>query len=517
MGWSFHRSVKLGPLRVNFSGSGVGVSAGLRGARVSVGPRGTYVSLGRGGFRYRAKLDNHPVTSPNYGSQYQGAAQQSLPNPYPNALAPAGHGYVYSAAVESLALASPDTTLADVQRRLNYRSWFQLYAVFAGGFLLLCLVALPWWATAFLGFGAIAAGIPIFLWDRERRTARILYDVDDPALLERMAFCNAAAEWLAHSSRLWHVYYSVATKDWKTNAGASTLIQRSPTRAIPAALPGLELNIGVYSVPFGPQHLVFLPDRLLIRQGTLFAAIPYEHLDVQGTPTRFIEDAAPPPDSRVVDTTWRFVNKSGGPDLRFNNNRQLPICLYGELVLSSASGLRVVLQTSNPESAARAANLLEQLKARASGAAAPQSAAYSTTAAPEQPTPYWAPHPAVPEAAAPAEQPNPVHRAVATLLRFVAVADRRLAEEEVAGAVAFLSELGVTDLGESGNLEEQFRALRSDDETAAQAASLVSGRAAYLVPYVIRAANEMAVADGKVTPKEQERLDWLRATMARPS
>ncbi len=40
MGWYFRRSVKFGPLRLNFSKSGVGYSYGVKGLRVGTGPRG---------------------------------------------------------------------------------------------------------------------------------------------------------------------------------------------------------------------------------------------------------------------------------------------------------------------------------------------------------------------------------------------------------------------------------------------------------------------------------------------
>jgi hypothetical protein len=249
--------------------------------------------------------------------------------------------------------------------------------------LLLAVITFPLWLAMLdsetllgvLGFVAtcagmlvvIALGVPIYVCDRERRTARIFYDVDDPALLERLAMCNAATEWLAHASRLWHIYYSAPTNDWKTNAGASTLIQRTPTRVAPNALPGVELNIGVYSVPFGPQHPLFLPDRLIVREGARLAGVPYDQLRVAAQATRFIEDAAPPPDTQVVDWTWQFVNKSGGPDRRFANNRQLPVCRYGEIELATAAGLRVVLQTSNADAAIRAGEILSELRTLALG------------------------------------------------------------------------------------------------------------------------------------------------------
>ena len=57
MGFSFRKSIKFGPLRVNLSKSGVGLSAGVKGARVSSGPRGTYLNVGAGGVQYRKKLD----------------------------------------------------------------------------------------------------------------------------------------------------------------------------------------------------------------------------------------------------------------------------------------------------------------------------------------------------------------------------------------------------------------------------------------------------------------------------
>ncbi|HEX7680514.1 MAG TPA: DUF4236 domain-containing protein [Thermoanaerobaculia bacterium] len=44
----FRRSVNFGPLRFNFSKSGIGASVGVKGARLTLTPRGTtYVTVGR--------------------------------------------------------------------------------------------------------------------------------------------------------------------------------------------------------------------------------------------------------------------------------------------------------------------------------------------------------------------------------------------------------------------------------------------------------------------------------------
>ncbi len=56
MGIFFRKSIGAGPFRVNLSKSGVGVSAGIRGARVGLGTRGPYVSAAKDGIYYRKHL-----------------------------------------------------------------------------------------------------------------------------------------------------------------------------------------------------------------------------------------------------------------------------------------------------------------------------------------------------------------------------------------------------------------------------------------------------------------------------
>jgi Protein of unknown function (DUF4236) len=59
MGMFFRKSVKLGPIRLNFSKSGVGVSAGIRGLRAGVSSQGkTYIAGGRYGMYFRHTLSD---------------------------------------------------------------------------------------------------------------------------------------------------------------------------------------------------------------------------------------------------------------------------------------------------------------------------------------------------------------------------------------------------------------------------------------------------------------------------
>lgn len=100
------------------------------------------------------------------------------------------------------------------------------------------------------------------------------------------------------------------------------------------------------ALPAGRQVLCFFPDRLLVFDKNAVGAVAYDALTIESAPRRFIEEEAVPVDSTVVDHTWRYVNKKGGPDKRFKNNRQLPVCLYEEITVRSASGLNEALQVS---------------------------------------------------------------------------------------------------------------------------------------------------------------------------
>jgi hypothetical protein len=56
MGFFLRKSIKFGPLRINLSKSGLGLSGGIKGARISAGPRGPQLNVGRKGIYYRKQL-----------------------------------------------------------------------------------------------------------------------------------------------------------------------------------------------------------------------------------------------------------------------------------------------------------------------------------------------------------------------------------------------------------------------------------------------------------------------------
>jgi len=160
--------------------------------------------------------------------------------------------------------------------------------------------------------------------------------------------------------KVWRLIRQQSTLDWKRNAGAGTLISRKEVFVGKMSPPCIETNVEVLGIDAGGTTLYFFPDYLFVLQNGRYGAIAYESLAADFSSPRFIEDSSAPGDATIVGHTWRFVRKDGGPDRRFNNNRQLPIALYGEVALSSISGLNIHLQCSSQEVGRQVAEQIQQ-------------------------------------------------------------------------------------------------------------------------------------------------------------
>lgn len=360
MSFYIRKSVNLGPIRLTLSKSGVNTSVGVKGFRVGAGPRGTYVHVGTGGLYYRQTQSKGSPLPPEVSEP-----------PTAPALHPSdGAVRVYGSADVSLL---EDTRQSEVLNDLNTRAaqWPLLPVLLSIG-LLFALWFIPQKSYSILGAGFISPllsaawvggffGLVIWTWIRHRanKTTLLLYDLE-PDAAEAYRRLHDAVESTTSCSAVWSIDTKQGVSDWKRNAGASHLIQRKSVRANIQNPPNIRTNVSVPRLPAKRQEIYFLPDRLLILQGRRFASIGYDIVHVDATQQRFIEELAPH-DATVVDKTYRYVNKNGGPDRRFKNNAQLPVCLYGQLHLSSSTGMDEMYQFSQPDPQIRLAEALADM------------------------------------------------------------------------------------------------------------------------------------------------------------
>lgn len=335
MGFYLRKSVSVGPFRFNLSGSGMGVSVGVRGFRVGSGPRGNYVHLGRAGVYYRHTFQ--PGSDPL-------PLRPAVPMiPIAGSHAPLQD--IESESASAIVDSSSEELLDEIRTKWRKPTLRPLAIV---GTVLLLGVALGTGAAWAVGF-VLAIGLALILAagrrDKIAKTVVILYELE-PQVEAAFSRFTEWAQALACAGRAWHVAASGQVYDRKYHAGASGLVQRSITAVCTAEPPFVKTNVPVLSIGAGRQTLYFLPDRLLVYDPAGIGAVSYRTLDISAAKQRFIEDSGVPADATVVDWTWRYVNKSGGPDRRFSHNPQIPICLYDELTLRTSSGLHEVVQVS---------------------------------------------------------------------------------------------------------------------------------------------------------------------------
>lgn len=542
VGFRLRKSVKLGPLRVTASKRGVSTSIGTRWLRIGSyaggGPQvrirtpgnvvrssvlggkgrppqasrrqGARVTLGASGFHYRLETFSAPVS----------------PVIDPRALEQAP-GQIRTASAATLAALAPDDVVASLQKRLSRPNLFVLYG-WGAGIITLALLAISPVLACLGGLGMVWLGVYVRRWDRERRSFEITYDLEVPEILSRLAMASTAGQALGAASVMWHVHHAVATSDWKRNAGAKTLIRRTATRAVPGSLDGVVLNVETWSVPVGPQQLLFLPDRLLVWDGRVLAGVPYESLEPQAIVRQFIEDETVPADAEVVGTTWQYVNKQGGPDRRFANNSQLPVVRYGELSLTSSTGLKVFLQTSTVRAAFEAASALSALSCRARiplGDVPTPTVAPTDLSNPSHPSvqqsvlapsaPSASPaspvvdlpvreRPRTPEAPAPA---------LMIVLRSLVAADRKIDAREI--EIAYLVHRQLTESTDSVEaFSAWFRGLPATNVAMAQALRELAGASPDTKRWILELLEGVTLVDGKKTAKEAERLSEIRSALS---
>ncbi|WP_047136175.1 DUF4236 domain-containing protein [Luteimonas sp. FCS-9] len=359
MGIYLRKSVWVGPFRFNLSKGGVGVSVGVKGLRVGTGPRGNYVHMGRGGIHYRATL---PAIS---GSQ----STPRVPMPPPASLdwsdVPSGtHGPMVD--IDSaLATTIVDSSsaelldeLSDKQRRVRFWPW-ALTALLTA-LLILFMRGAPVWA---IWVALLVGGIGVawaYYADLLRKSVVLLYELDKDIEQALEAF-HRAADGIAGASRVWHISARAHVHNAKYHAGASGLVKRRKTRVSRAAPPFVKTNVETIAVEVGAQTLHFFPDRVLIYDSSGVGGASFGTLRLEAGPTSFIEDEGVPSDATITGYTWRFVNKRGGPDKRFKNNHQIPICAYDRLGITSATGIDELLHVSKGGAAVAFATQLQAL------------------------------------------------------------------------------------------------------------------------------------------------------------
>jgi hypothetical protein len=312
------------------------MSTGIKGFRIGTGPHGHYIHAGRDGFYYRSSLGGRRPSHEN-GSR--------LPATRMPGVGP--HQAVETGNIAEMVDADAASILKSINEKIAKIGMWPIALVsvclVVAGILSFGQAFYPYaFVTALVGFGFT---FWLYHLEETRLTTVLMYDLDDTAVKVFEKFTVDFDE-LSASRKAMNIDTRGIIYDWKRHGGAAFEVKAGPARFGYGAPKRIKTNISVPFIAGGLNTVYFFPDLIMITQKKQVGGLDYRKVSIQFHSQLFNEYDHVPSDAIVVGHTWRFVRRDGGPDRRFNNNRQIPIVNYQAMVLSGPGNFQKVLYLS---------------------------------------------------------------------------------------------------------------------------------------------------------------------------
>lgn len=329
LGVRFRKSINLGGgFRVNVSKSGVGYSWGTKGYRYTKPAKGSSL-----------RTYSIPGTGLSYVSESGKSKGHSNPSGHAR-----GASHLQQAEISNAV--STESVNADSYQPAEYEELLdQMRKAQRLDYLSSWLIATVILAASPAFIFTAVAGVVLKIVVRSKKGVPMEYSFDDKA---QAAYDDLSAIWMSlnKNKKFWQTV-SETSLDGKTSGGAARGVKRIPAVATNKLPFFVESNVQPFGLRLRKQRVYFLPDKVLVVARTNVGAISYEDVDMEFGTLRFVETDPVPKDAKVIGQTWLKVNKNGTPDKRFKSNRQVPVCEYGSVLVTSDSGLHIDLMCSN--------------------------------------------------------------------------------------------------------------------------------------------------------------------------
>ncbi len=180
----------------------------------------------------------------------------------------------------------------------------------------------------------------------------------------RASYANlvTAFERVASCRRIWDVTSRAGVDRVAARTTASTALTREPVtfEKVEPELVRTEFKALRLGNANG-RPLQIYPGFFMMREPSGdFALIEFDEVDCRYGPSNFIEEESAPADATQIGATWKYANKNGSRDMRFNNNYQIPVMQYGAFALSSQTGLAEAYMVSDFDKGAGLARVLAE-------------------------------------------------------------------------------------------------------------------------------------------------------------
>lgn len=353
MGFRFRRSINLGGgFKINLSKSGIGYSWGTKGYRISRTARGTTrrtYSIPGTGISYvdesGSRNRNRNLSQRRNQNRITQPLQRQIPQPTINQTLKRA---IESADISRFKEAEEGTVSDALERTIRLN--------FIGTILLWGLLLIPVYPILVL---IPIMGVILKIVAHTAGRVSLEYSLD-PEKEEEYSRRIDAWQLLAEGKKEWQVLTEQFNNNRKVNAGAGRSLKRIACKIEKGHPYYIKTNVDTIQIALhNKERLIILPNKVFFVRKWKVGMIDYADFRISVSSVRFVETDLVPKDAQVVGQTWQYVNKNGTPDQRFKNNKQIPVCLYGQVFLRSSSGLNVELQISNIQNTMDFAELIQ--------------------------------------------------------------------------------------------------------------------------------------------------------------
>lgn len=356
MAWSFRRRIKIIPgVRLNLSKNGISTSIGVRGANVTLGKSGTYLNTGipGTGIYQRQKISGNEKDIPQDQFEYTQQAENHI----------YAEKEIISADVQEITSQDmqgfKDSILLAHQQRIELnRDLQKVKAKLASTKTKLTF------SYIFI-YGLISKGISekiktdisaqkeaIAELKNQFENCYVNLEIDfDKEFEQKYKRLLETFKNLINSNKIWDITKASLQDTAQSRSSAGILVKKQEVRFEFKTLPDIKSDFdAMFFKNANGADLYFYPNFIVMFSSKhKFAIIGLEELDFHHRGVRFTETGTIPKDSKVIDKTWAKVNKNGTPDKRFKGNYQIPVVKYGEIKLSTDTGVNEEYEFSNYE------------------------------------------------------------------------------------------------------------------------------------------------------------------------
>jgi hypothetical protein len=348
MTWLFRKSFSPPGVRITLSPSGISTSVGAGPFRATLGPRGPALTAnGFGtGLSYQHRFSNSRKSTYDNLGEPSSAPPEQPSQPQLSDIKSAGSGELTTPGLIEFRtlLEQAKSEHGDIVRDLDLARHtesvsFARYTRWKSGWLLRRLFQSKFQSLQVEADEAAAKRAEL---EEQEQLSRLQTQIDIPPEVAS-TFSRLCDEFdiLSKSDSIWDTTEQRNANRAAERTTATLRVSREP---VSFKLDRCELIESEWRVPHlenaNGGDIFFYPSFVLYFISTeSFALLEYRDMQLSFSVTGFHEEQKIPPDATIVGHAWAKANKDGTPDMRFKDNYQIPIALYGNLTLTSETGM----------------------------------------------------------------------------------------------------------------------------------------------------------------------------------